>query len=146
MRPSSASLSTIDSASVSIGEAAGRENTLFQLGPVCVTKPPCRIGTSPQYINDDFPLPEKPMTDTNRFAASLTRISSACPSRPKKRWHSSMVNGLSPGNGLAPRGAQATGLSETGVSISPTWTGCFSIAGVSNVKINQTGGNLIKPD
>ena len=62
--------------------------------------PPWSIGSTPAATSDDLPLPEAPMTATNRERASSARTSSTCVLRPKNRCDSDSRNGRSPGNGL----------------------------------------------
>src|SRR6187551_2505999 len=85
---------------LAIGEFPGLDGIMCQYGLVWVIKPPYNTGTSPQYIKLDLPLPEYPITVTDRYSESFKSISSTWPSRPKNRCDSSSAKGRRPGNGL----------------------------------------------
>src|SRR5690606_39099395 len=95
--------------------------------PVWVTNPPYRTGRRPENMSEDLPLPEEPRTARKRLRASLRRISSTCPSRPKKRWHSSVEYGRNPGNGLPDEGSISVITSGADLPGSPDAMGWFII-------------------
>ena len=68
-----------------MGDIPGLVTKIVQSEPASVMNPPNNIGINPQYINEDLPLPEAPITAVNLCWARFSNTSSLCPSLPKKR-------------------------------------------------------------